>query len=341
MSSTEKQIAMQKSNFIAWSATGLLAVIVVATYWSALKELVFRWYTDPDYIHGFLVPIFSGVLLWYRRGILQEEGSRERGAGSREQRAGGAPAQRVGERGAKSEERRADDPASSRFPAHLSPVLLSPALTGLVLIAVAGAMRIISSYCYYTLLDPASLIPCLAGLTLFVGGWKALRWAWPAIIFLIFMVPLPGFLASLAGQPLQRLATAASTFLIQTIGISAVAEGNVISLANSQIGVAEACNGLRNMMLFLAVCVGLVFISRRSLPEKVIIVLSSAVIALLANIVRIASTAVLHQFASDHTAATFYHDLAGCFMMPLAVVFLWMELAYLNHVFVKPTTSDG
>src|SRR5271165_6024896 len=119
MSSTEKQIAMQKSNFIAWSATGLLAVIVVATYWSALKELVFRWYTDPDYIHGFLVPIFSGVLLWYRRGILQEEGSSERRA--------------------KSEERRAEEPASflASLASHLSPTAL-----GLVLIAVAGTMRI-------------------------------------------------------------------------------------------------------------------------------------------------------------------------------------------------------
>ena len=116
-----------------------------------------------------------------------------------------------------------------------------------------------SSYYYYDLLDPASLVPCLAGLTLFVGGWKAIRWAWPSIVFLVFMVPLPGFLANLMGGPLQRLATVASTFLIQTIGISAVAEGNVISLADSQIGVAEACNGLRNMMLFLAVCVGLVF----------------------------------------------------------------------------------
>ena len=155
------------------------------------------------------------------------------------------------------------------------------------------------------------------------------------------MVPLPGFLANLMGGPLQRLATVASTFLIQTIGISAVAEGNVISLADSQIGVAEACNGLRNMMLFLTVCVGFVFISRRSATEKVIIVLSSAVIALLANVVRIAITAILHQTVSHQAATTLYHDLAGWFMMPLAVVFLWLELAYLNRIFVRQTTDDA
>ncbi len=209
-----------------------------------------------------------------------------------------------------------------------------------MLLAIAGAMRMVSSFYYYALLDPASLIPCLAGLTLFVGGWKALRWAWPAILFLIFMIPLPGFVANLMGGPLQRLATVASTFLIQTIGISAVREGNVISLADSQIGVAEACNGLRNMMLFLTVCVGMVLISRRSAVEKAIIVLSSAAIALLANVVRIAATAILHETVSHAAATTLYHDMAGWFMMPVAVVFLWLELAYLNHVFPGKTTSD-
>jgi exosortase len=155
------------------------------------------------------------------------------------------------------------------------------------------------------------------------------------------MIPLPGFVANLMGGPLQRLATIGSTYVIQTLGISAVAEGNVISLSDSTIGVAEVCNGLRNMMLFLAVCVGLVFISERTVIEKVIIVLSAAVIALLANIVRIAATAVLHETVSHHAATTLYHDLAGWFMMPLAVVFLWLELAYLNHVFVREPTADA
>ncbi len=184
------------------------------------------------------------------------------------------------------------------------------------------------------------MIPCLAGLALFVGGWKALRWAWPSIVFLVFMIPLPGFLANLMGGQLQHVATVASTFVIQTIGISAVAEGNVIYLQNSQIGVAEACNGLRNMMLFLTVCVGMALITRRSVIEKTIIVLSAAAIAVLANVIRIAVTAILHEKVSDAAANTLYHDMPGWFMMPLAVVFLWLELAYLNRVFIDKTTDD-
>ena len=68
--------------------------------------------------------------------------------------------------------------------------------------------------------------------------------------------------------------------------------------------------------------------------------LSAPVIALVANLVRIAATAVLHEMTRHQVATTFYHDLAGWFMMPLAVVLLWLELAYLRRVFVplEPVT---
>jgi exosortase len=213
-------------------------------------------------------------------------------------------------------------------------------LWAIAFLVLAAAMRMVSSYYYYDLLDPLSLIPCLAGIALFAGGWKALRWAWPGVVFLVFMLPLPGFLATLMSHPLQRFATRASLFVIQTIGIPAVAEGNVIHLSDSQIGVEEACNGLHNMMLFLAVCVGVAFIIRRSVAEKIIIVASAAGIALVANVIRITVTAILNEYASHHVASTVYHGLVGFFMMPLAVVLLWLELAYLSRVFVNRTDTD-
>lgn len=269
-----------------------MTAIILGTYWSAMAGLAQRWYGDSDYTYGFLVPIFAGVLLWYRREML----------------------------------------AGGEFKG-------SP--WGLLFLATAGAMRIVSAYNFYDLPDPASLIPCLAGITLFVGGWKAMQWAWPAIVFLVFMIPLPGFLADLMGTPLRELATACSTFVIQTLGIPAVADGNVILLADSQVGVAEACNGLRNMMMFLAICVGFVLISRRTAIEKAIIVVSAAGLALAANVVRIAATAILQQVGSHQVAAHVYHELAGAFMIPLAVVFLWLELLYLDRVFVPGTASEA
>lgn len=222
----------------------------------------------------------------------------------------------------------------------LQGVRLRGSFWGLSLLAMSAAMRCASAYFYYELLDPASILPALAGLILFVGGWNALRWAGPSIVMLAFMIPLPGFVATLLALPLQRIATTASTYMIQTIGVPAVAEGNVISLGEAHIGVAEACNGLRNMMLFLAVCSAAAFFMKRSLVEKAIVVLSAAPIAIIANLVRITATAVLHSLAHPRLADTTYHTLAGWFMMPLAVALLWIELAMLRRIFI-PAPPEG
>ena len=283
--------AMQRIPLVQLVGWIMLGLAVAVAYANCLAVLAVRWWDDPDYLHGFLVPVFAGYLLWHRREML---------AGVQ--------------------------PKGSWW--------------GLALLGLSAAMRWIGAYGFYDLLDPASLVPGLAGVALFLGGWQVLRWAGPSIAMLVFMVPLPGFLATLLAHPLQRVATTASTYLIQTIGVPAVADGNIISLGDSQIGVAEACNGLRNMMLFIAVCTAVALTLKRPWLEKIIIVLSAAPIAVIANLIRITVAAILHSLSHHDLANTTFHDLAGWFMMPLAVVLLWMELAILRRIFVVVPESE-
>ncbi|HET6575591.1 MAG TPA: exosortase/archaeosortase family protein [Fimbriiglobus sp.] len=46
----------------------LLSGVVLWSYWPTLADMAERWRTDPQYSHGFLVPLFSAYLLWSRRG---------------------------------------------------------------------------------------------------------------------------------------------------------------------------------------------------------------------------------------------------------------------------------
>ena len=45
----------------------LLVAVVVGLYSPVLWRLVRQWYDDPDYSHGFLVPLLSAYLIWQRR----------------------------------------------------------------------------------------------------------------------------------------------------------------------------------------------------------------------------------------------------------------------------------
>ncbi len=47
---------------------GILSGLVLLLYASVLKHLVAQWWSDPDYGHGFFVPLFSGYVLWRLRG---------------------------------------------------------------------------------------------------------------------------------------------------------------------------------------------------------------------------------------------------------------------------------
>src|ERR671924_2431715 len=47
---------------------GLLFLgLLVALYWTVIGNLVRQWWTDDNYSHGFLVPLFSAYLICQRR----------------------------------------------------------------------------------------------------------------------------------------------------------------------------------------------------------------------------------------------------------------------------------
>jgi exosortase len=54
-----------------------LTLLFAATlYWTVLPKLVLEWWDDPNFSHGFLVPLFSAWLIWDRRTELRTFGSR-------------------------------------------------------------------------------------------------------------------------------------------------------------------------------------------------------------------------------------------------------------------------
>ena len=206
---------------------------------------------------------------------------------------------------------------------------------GLVLLVSSAAIRAVNIYFNLPLVEPVALIVCLAGVAGLIGGFPALRWTWPSILFLFFMIPLPGVVASQLSGPLQHLATVCSTFVLQTLGIPAIATGNVIWLSQGKIGVVEACSGLRMLVMFGAITVAAVFLLDVAIWEKVCLLVSSIGIALASNVFRITVTGMAQEFVGPDIAHRIFHDLAGWIMMPLAILLLMMEVFLLSRLFPR------
>jgi exosortase len=264
-------------------------------YHATINDLIHRYWNDPDYVHGFFVPLFSLYLLWYRRDMLPS----------------------VPQRGS---------------------------WWGLAFFGFWAFIVWSGVYFAYTWFMPFSIVPCLAAITLFIGGWQVFLWAWPAIAFLFFIVPLPGLLASSLSGPLQSIGTHVSVFVIQTLNIPSLAQGNQIILRDTRpLGVEEACSGIKMLMLFFTLCVGAAFIMRKPVWERVLIVVSAPPIAVLANVFRITLTAILfemaHQWPSivkPEFADKVFHDFAGLLMMPVALLILLGEMTLISKLMMQP-----
>src|SRR5262245_15633842 len=212
---------------------------------------------------------------------------------------------------------------------------------GLPVLAAGIAMKLAGAYYYLDWLEAISLLPVLLGTTLLLIGKSSIQYAGLAIGFLAFMIPLPFRIETALSLPLQRVATIASTYVLQTIGQPAFAEGNVIVIGSARIGVVEACNGLGMLVLFFAMATAVAILIRRSILEKVILIASAAPIAVAANVLRITTTGLLHATVGGEWANRFFHDFAGWLMMPVALGLLWLELQLMSRSVIEVADRKG
>jgi exosortase len=274
-------------------AVGLLASLAAClwAFWTTLGDAAQRWAHDPQYSHGYLVPVFAVLLLWLRRKGLDR-------------------------------------------------AAVAPTWWGLPLLAAGVVVRLAGVRFSLDWLEGIALLPCVAGAFVAAGGRAAWRWAWPAILFLAFMIPLPHRVAVAAAGPLQHLATVASCYALQTLGLAAVPEGNVILLNDARIGIVEACSGLRMLVVFFALAAGVALVIRRPGWERLLLLASAVPIALFSNLVRITATGVLHETAGSDFANNFFHDVGGWLMMPFALALFWLQLVVLARLLTNPA-PDG
>ncbi len=311
---TPTRSAVRSGGYLPFLLLFVPLAVLVWAFWPTLTELFHVWSSDPQYSHGFLVPVFAAFLLWMRRDQLKEDAGRSTwwDALGRQPTKIGAPPVPTNE--------------------------LRPTWWGLPVLAFGIGLHLYAGYYggyyAYSWLDAVALVPCVAGLWITAGGQTAWRWGWPAIVFLLFMIPLPyRYAVSLSG-PLQHVATLSSTFIMQVIGLPALSEGNIITVGDAKINVQEACSGLRMLVIFFALAAAVAIVSRRPLLDRFLVLVSAVPIAILSNIARVTVAGILHYTTTSEAANAFFHDVAGWFMMPLALGMLWIELKVLSHLFI-------
>jgi exosortase len=194
---------------------------------------------------------------------------------------------------------------------------------GLWLIAFACLVFLAGKLSAEFFLARISFVVLLAGLTWTFWGVQRFKTLSFPFILLATMVPLPGIVYNTAAAPLQLFATGVATGVAQALGVSIFRDGNVIHLATTSLGVAEACSGLNSLSALVVGALLLGFLGDAPVLGRVLLFALSIPLAIAVNVLRVAGTAILADYHMEF-AMGFYHMLSGWLVFVLGFGLLWL-----------------
>lgn len=214
-----------------------------------------------------------------------------------------------------------------------------PTWFGLVVLACSMAMLVAGLLGSELFTSRVSLIGVLAGIILFLFGWKHLRILALPLAFLLLMIPIPSIILNRITLPLQFFASRVGASALTACDIPVLREGNVLVLANTSLEVAEACSGIRSLVSLITLGIVFGYFTDTRLWVRLTIVASTVPVAILANGARVAGTGIAAHWWGPAAAEGFFHEFSGwvVFVAALAMVFGIQRLI----VRVAPVPASG
>ncbi len=165
-------------------------------------------------------------------------------------------------------------------------------------------------------ISPSSLSPFQ------LSAFRFSDFVFPTCFFLV-AVPWPYFIESPVIQALTRLNTAFAIEILGFFNITALQQGNVIELRTGEVGIDEACSGIRSLQATLMLSLffgGLYSLAAR---RRVLLVVSGFGLAFLFNVGR--TTLLTWVAARDGVnAISHWHDPAGVTILVGCFLGLWL-----------------
>ncbi|MFX0135717.1 MAG: exosortase/archaeosortase family protein, partial [Candidatus Hodarchaeota archaeon] len=129
----------------------------------------------------------------------------------------------------------------------------------------------------------------------------------------------------------KLLITKASAVIINIAGIPVLCEGNILHFSNTSIHVVEACSGIRSIISYLMAGFLFMYVLKKGVIRKVIMVLSAFMLAIFVNILRICGIGLLSHFYGHAAGQRFFHGFSGFILLIFGAAILFSEYLLLSH----------
>lgn len=208
------------------------------------------------------------------------------------------------------------------------PILGSAILVlGLLSYAVGRSQQIL-------LLEIGSEIFILAGVLLLMRGERAVKSLWFPLFFMIFLIPLPGFIVDAATGPLKHYISVLAEQILYSAGYPIGRNGVQITIGQYQLLVADACSGLNSMFSLSAMGILYLYIMQHTSKVRILLLLLSIwPIAFLANLIRVMVLTLVTYHLGDEAGQGFLHGFAGILLFIAGLLFLMLLDGLLGYLF--------
>jgi exosortase len=202
-------------------------------------------------------------------------------------------------------------------------------LWGLPVIAISLAMLVAGFYPLQNEWIKQLSMPLLIwGVVLYLAGWKMAKITAVPIFFLLFALPLPGYLYERIALPLQNLAARMSGGILRVLGVELEVTASYMAIVSvsgqtHDLQVAEACSGVRSMMAFFALGTALAYIEDRPMWQRVTMVVAALPITVVCNILRVTITSSMFVIDKPELGQEFMHTFTGMLLLIPALLLLF------------------
>jgi exosortase B len=184
------------------------------------------------------------------------------------------------------------------------------------------------------LFEVGSQIPVILGTLLITLGMKAARALWFALLFLLFMIPLPGFFVDAVTGPLKQYISVIAEQVLYAAGYPIARSGVVLTVGQYQLLVADACSGLHSMFSLSAMGLLYLYLMQHMSRTRNLIIMSAIIpIAFSANVVRVMVLILVTYHLGDEAGQGFLHGFAGVMLFVLGLLFLFALDGILGLIF--------
>ena len=202
----------------------------------------------------------------------------------------------------------------------ISPTPSYPALTA---VGAAVLFWFLGNVADVLFVQQFALIAILAGTVWSILGTKSARVLLFSLAFLFFAVPAGKSLV----PPLQDFTAWFTTLALRLSGIPVVLEDRILYLPTGNWEVAEACSGIRYLTTSIVVGVLFAGVTYRSWTRRLIFLLASIAVPLVANVIRAYGIVLLGYLTDNRLAAGVDHLIYGWVFFSIVTISLFLVAA--------------